>query len=141
MKTSGVSKRRVAGFTLIELMIAVVVVGILAAVAMPTYQDYVRRGYRTSAEAFLMDVAQREQQYFMDSRSYASSVTGSTGLGMTIPADVQGRYTIAVTVVAGPPPTFSVAATPTGNQTNDSCGTLTLTSAGAKTSSSGSNCW
>lgn len=130
--------RRAKGFTLIELMMAVVVIGILVAVAMPSYQDYVRRGHRTAAQAFLMDVAQRQQQYFMDNRGFTDA---TATLGMTTPTDVASRYTIAIVLDAGPPASFSVSAAPVGAQTQDTCGTLTLTSAGAKTSSSGSNCW
>lgn len=130
--------RRAKGFTLIELMMAVVVIGILVAVAMPSYQDYVRRGHRTAAQAFLMDVAQRQQQYFMDNRGFTDA---TATLGMTTPTDVASRYTITIALDAGPPASFSASAAPVGAQTQDTCGTLTLTSAGAKTSSSGSNCW
>lgn len=127
------------GFTLIELMIAVVVAGILAAVAIPSYQNHVRKGRRAAAQAYLMDLAQKQQQYFVDSRAYAS---GAAALGYaSTPSDVAPHYTVTITVDGGPPPGFSLQAAPIGSQTSDSCGTLTLTSTGAKVSSSGSNCW
>ena len=120
-------------------MIVVVVIGILAAVAMPSYRDYVRRGNRSEAQATLMDLAQKEQQYFLDARSYAGTVAA---LSTTIPASVSNHYGApAITVSAGTPPTFSISMVPSGDQANDACGTLTIDSVGNKTSSSGSNCW
>ncbi len=128
-----------AGFTLVELLIAVVVVGILAAVAWPSYQDSLRKSHRADAQAFLMDLAQQEQRYFLDARAYASFTT----LNPTVPAAVSGYYaTPVVTIPSGAtPPTFSISISPTGAQAADSCGTLTIDSSGNKTSSSGSNCW
>lgn len=131
--------RRAAGFSLIELMIAVVVVGILAAVAYPSYQEHVRKGRRAAAQGYLMDLAQRQQQYFLDNRGYASTAA-ALGYAST-PSEVSPYYSVAVTVVAGPPPSYSITASPTGSQTSDTCGSLTITGAGAKTSSAGSNCW
>jgi type IV pilus assembly protein PilE len=130
---------RCGGFTLIELMIAAAIVAILAGVAWPSYQEYVRRGNRTEAQSVLMDLAQKEQQYFLDARSYATTLTA---LNATVPASVSSNYAAPVfTVSAGTPPSFSISMTPSGNQANDSCGTLTIDSAGNKTSSSGSRCW
>lgn len=132
-------RARTAGFTLIELMIAVVVVGILGAIAVPAYRDHLRKAHRASAQAYLMDLAQRQQQYFIDSRSYATT-TAALGYA-TAPSDVAPYYTIAIAVDAGPPPTYSLTAAPTGTQVTDGCGSLTLNSAGTKSSSSGTNCW
>lgn len=130
---------RTAGFTLIELMIAVVIVSVLAAVAIPSYRDHMRKAHRASAQAYLMDLAQRQQQYFIDTRAYA---TTTTALGYaTAPSDVSPYYTVTITVDGGPPPTYSLTAAPTGTQVTDGCGSLTLNSAGTKSSMSGTNCW
>jgi type IV pilus assembly protein PilE len=119
------------GFTLIELMIVVAVVGILSMVALPQYQQYVIRGNRAAAEAFMMDVANRQKQYLLDARSYAPDLATLT---MTPPTNVSNNYTVTVSapVVAGAPPTFTVTAAvvPGSKQAND--GGLTLNDLGTK---------
>jgi type IV pilus assembly protein PilE len=77
-----------------------------------------------------MDVSARQQQYLFDSRAYAPDIAT---LNMTTPADVAANYTIAVAMSAGPPPSFTVTATPTGAQVKDLAGAaLTITNTGAK---------
>jgi len=115
------------GFTLVELMIVVAIVGILASIAIPSYVEYVKKGRRAAAQSHLMEIAQREQQYLLDARTYAASLTT---LGITTPTDVANYYTIQVNV-ADAPPSFTITATAQGTQTSD--GNLTLDSTGAKT--------
>jgi type IV pilus assembly protein PilE len=91
------------------LLITVVVVAVLMAVALPSYQEHLRKGRRAAAEAHLMDISQREQQYFHDVRGYAANVAT---LNMSTPLDVSKFYTIAIATTAGPPPTFTATATP-----------------------------
>lgn len=128
---------RNGGFSLIELMIAVAVVGILAAVAYPSYQQYLLRGARAEAQAHMMDIAARQGQFLIDNRAYADSVAT---LGVPTPPSVASKYTIAIASVDAPP-AFTVTATPTGAQASDSCGTLTLTQAGVKSASGTGTCW
>lgn len=79
--------RRNKGFTLIEVMIVVVIVGILAAVAIPNYSDYVTRSKTTEAVSALSDAKVRMEQYFQDNRYYSSDgAAGSTDCGVTMPA-------------------------------------------------------
>ena len=119
----------VRGFTLIELMIVVAVVSILAAVAYPSYTDYVRRGHRASAQAFMMDVAQRQQQHFAQRRQFAASLAD---LGLSAPADVAKHYDVTVDAADGPPPTFTLTATPRAGTIQAADPTLSLASSGAK---------
>lgn len=102
------------GFTLVELMITVAVVAILAAIAYPSYRDYLKRAHRSSAQSLMLDLANREQQYLLDRRAFlgggASAVT--TLLPAGIPVEVSNFYDMTITATAGPPPTFEVKATP-----------------------------
>jgi type IV pilus assembly protein PilE len=115
------------GFTLIELMIVLVVVAILAAVAYPSYRESVKKGNRRAAQAEMMEIVNREHQFFIANRTYADTVA----LGYTLPPDVSGNYDHAVTLDAGPPPGFTVTFTAKNAQLSD--GPLTVNSLGIKT--------
>lgn len=129
MKTQQATRQHL-GFSLIDVLITVAIVGILAAVAYPSYQSVMRKNNRAAAESYLADVAQRQQQYLLDQRSYASDVST---LGVPTPATVTPYYTIAIALAAGPPPSFSASAAPIGSQASDLSGqSLTITNTGAK---------
>jgi type IV pilus assembly protein PilE len=120
----GVEQR---GITLLELMIAIVIVSLLVTVALPAYQDQLMRGNRTAAQAVMLDIANRQQQFFLSDRTYFDT-TQLEGSGFSLDQDVARHYTYAVVPVAGPPPTFTITFTPIGSQTKD--GALTLNSQG-----------
>lgn len=133
MQFSSGHKARIGGFTLIELMVVVAVIGILASLAVPSYHDYVRRAARRAAQGFMLDVANREQQFFLDNRAFTDKFD-STGLKVSAPVETSGRYTFVIdlTTPAGPPPCFTITATAQNEQVKD--GTpITLDCRGAKT--------
>lgn len=133
MKKFNAAPYRVRGFTLMELMIAVAIVGILAAIAYPSYTKQIIKGNRASAQSYLMDVAQREQAYLLDNRSYAAT---EAALGTSAPADVSKYYTISITAPAGAvPPTFTATATPIAGSAQASDVTLSITEANVKSPS------
>lgn len=118
------------GFTLIELMITVAVVAILAAVAYPSYTQYVVRGHRAAAQAQMMDIANRQQQFLLANRAYASKTTLEDS-GYALPSEIVGKYTYDITLGTGTVPSFTIIFTATGSQTSD--GKLSLNSEGVKT--------
>jgi len=131
----GSGPNRATGFTLIELMVAVVVVAILAIVSLPSYAEFVRRGARADAQAFLMEVALRQQQRLVERRAYAGSLAD---LGLAAPAALASKYDVTMSVPAAVPPTFTLSAVPQGAQAAEGCGTLSLTSSGER---SPAHCW
>lgn len=141
------------GVTLIELMVVVAIVAILAAVAYPSYESYIVRANRSAAQQLMIKVASREEQYRLDARSYTATI-GAGGLNVSEDGWAcagtctknDGRYVVSVALVAGPPPGFTVTATPQGNQAakDTQCGTMTLDANGTKTVTGGggnAQCW
>lgn len=110
-------------------MITVAVVGILAAIAYPAYESAMVKNRRAAAKAYLADVAQRQQQYLMDARSFAGDATTLKALP---PADVGRYYDIAFTVSASLPPAFTATATPKPGGVQARDGVLGITQNGAK---------
>ena len=145
------------GFTLIELIVAMVIAAILASIAIPAYSSYVLKGHRTDAKSALLDLASLEERYFSTQNIYTGN---ATQLGYSVanpPFPVgSGYYNItAITLVAAVPPTattsgtpatYSITATAIGNQLKDTCTTFTITSGGVQSAtgsdpSANTDCW
>ena len=127
-KSVAVSARRVRGFTLIEVMIVVAVIAILSAVAWPSYTQYVQRANRAAAQTFMMTIAQRQEQYILTNRSYASTVAA---LNLTQPPETVGRYSFDFESTTAA--TYVVRATPQGTQSvPGKFDVLTLSNTGTK---------
>jgi type IV pilus assembly protein PilE len=118
--------KKQGGFTLIELMITVAIVAILARIAYPSYTAYIKKGVRRAAQAQMLDLANREQQYLLANRSFAAYST-LTGAGYALPAELGGKYTPSIAVGTT---TYTITFTATGGQADD--GSLTFTSEGVK---------
>jgi len=116
--------RRMSGFTLIELMITVAIIAILTAIAYPSYVDHVRRATRSQGQQYLMDLAQRQEQVFLDQRAYAAT---PAALNLPLPADLAGKYQAAtVTLLAGPPAGYRIVLAPAAGGSMATDGTLLI---------------
>lgn len=121
------------GFTLIELMIAVVIVAILASIAYPSYQEQVAKAKRADAASALMTGAQALERYYTSNGSYLN--TGGN-LAAVFPTQSPESGTANYTIAATGTPTansFTLRATRTGSMTGDRCGNLEISSTGART--------
>jgi type IV pilus assembly protein PilE len=146
------SRTKPKGFTLIELMIVVAIIGILAAIAYPSYQDSVRKSRRADAKAALLGFSNAMERHFTVSNTYEGAAAGGTDTGTpaaTIypaeaPIDGGTKY-YDLTINAAGGSSFTLWAAPKGAQASDPCGTLTLTHTGAKNVSGASytkdQCW
>ena len=128
--------KRNRGFTLMEMLIVVAIIGILSSIAYPSYTEYVRKGHRAKAMAGLLQAAQWMER--------AATATGTYPVTANFPANlktVEGdRYDIAAVSDGA---TFTLTATPKGAQSGDKCGNFTLTNTGAKgvSKSTVADCW
>ena len=136
------------GFTLLELMISVAILGVIAAVAVPAYTDHIKKAKRTPAKVELLRIAQMQESYFVQNLSYARDLTdtaGGLGLGANVHTD-QNEYGITMTaldsgggnctgVAADSCASFTITATPFTNSSqsgDNDCPRFTISNTGQK---------
>jgi type IV pilus assembly protein PilE len=137
--------KQLKGFTLIELMIVVAVVGVLAAIAIPSYQEYIRRSQRAEARAEVLRAEGWLERFYTENNRYSNNAANNanttfSGIFTSVPAGGPARYDIGLTVSAT---TYTITATPTttGSMNGDACGSYTKTNTGALSySGTGSRC-
>lgn len=136
---AGRVNRAVRGFSILELMIVVAVAAVIAAIAIPSYQEQARKSRRAAATAALIDASSRQEQFFLDNKTYTTTIIAG-GLNMAAVIE-SGTYALSVDAPTGAclvDRCYRVRATPQGVQAGDKCGALSIDSDRVKTPN---NCW
>ena len=141
---------KLSGFSLIELMIAVAILAIIAAIAIPSYTSYVDRGKRAEARAALLDIAARQERFYSNNRQYTAKLGGGAdslnipGCTATNCSSENGYYALSVALPTGQNnQDFDATATPSG-WTDDQCRNLGIDETGVKTKTGNRDlafCW
>ncbi len=144
-RLSGPGVSRSSGFTLIEMMIVVAVIGILAAIAYPSYQEHVRKARRADAQTALLELAQFMERHYTANGKYLTDANAAPTLPFSeAPKDGTGKYYDLSFASAPTASSYTLRAVPKGAMASDSCGTLTLSNTGAKGQATGASlatCW
>ena len=138
---SSIKPSAIRGFTLIEVMVVVAIIGILASIALPSYREYVLRGNRAEGQAFLTAAAARQERYRAQNNGYANTLTKL--YGETTKTSETGKYSLGVSV-AGDNSDGGFALTATQSFGDTDCGNLTLNGLGEKDASGSKgaeDCW
>ncbi len=140
-------RTKLAGFTLIELMVTVGIVAILGTIAMSTYTKQVQKSRRTDARSAVLDLAGREEKLFSTTNAYSATPSdlGYAAVGVNFPVTVGSGYYQVTVAVPNPPVSYLITATPLGTQLNDTaCASLSVDQLGSQASTgtdTASNCW
>ena len=132
---------REAGFTLIEVMIVVAVIALLAGVALPAYQESLRKARRSDARIALTTASQMLERYNTEKNTYATATFGAVAdaaSGVVFQNKSENKYyNLSLPLANLGVNTFLIKAEPTGSQATDACGTFTLNQAGVRTVTGG----
>jgi type IV pilus assembly protein PilE len=142
--------KKQSGFTLIELMIGLVIIGILAGVAVPNYLENVKQTKRTDAQAALVQFSQGMERFYSANYTYLAAAVDGDDAGAPAaatfgytksPFNGDASYNLSISAVTAT--SYTLSATPTGSMTSDACGILTLTNTNVKGDGSGGTktCW
>ena len=144
-------RRREQGFTLMELIIAMVVMGILTAIAIPNYTAYIQRSNRAEARNALLEAATWMERWRTQTGVYGNTLAAPTVAPAAfpftqVPQIGTAKYTIAAPTIAALGIGYSITATAVGVMAGDVCSTLTITETGARTFTTGGGgtqqiCW
>ncbi|WP_028866560.1 type IV pilin protein [Psychromonas hadalis] len=132
------------GFTLIELLITIVIIGILSAVAYPSYLGHVQKTRRAEAQTMLIELANRQEMYYLDHHVYATNLNSDLGMGADPFITENGYYWIETSSAVSTAVGFKLTATAKSPQDADTdCATLSITQDHEKiaTNANGTNCW
>ena len=137
------------GFTLIELMIVVAIIGIIAALGYPSYTESVAKSRRSNAQAEMMALSSALERYYTQNNHYSDAAAAGADTGApdatlyTINAETTPFYTITISAVgdADTAQTYTISAAPAGAMVGDRCGTMTINSAGVKAPANPTDCW
>ncbi|WP_028864177.1 type IV pilin protein [Psychromonas aquimarina] len=131
------------GFTLIELLVTIAILGILVGVAYPSYVSYVQDSRRSEAQAKLIDLANRQEMYYLDHHKYASGLNALLGDGPD-KLLTENKYYEIETSSSKATVDFTLTATPKNQQAGDTdCAFLAINHELTKTATNanGTNCW
>ncbi len=131
---------RTKGFTLIELMVVVAIIGIISAIAFPSYESYMKKSRRADAKVALTTIADRQERSYLQNNTYSTTLAA---INMNATSD-EGYYKLAI--VSATATAFQATATAQGAQLSDTkCKSFSIDSIGAKISNGGpgdaNNCW
>lgn len=152
-----VNLKNTNGFSLVELLVVIAIVALIAGIAVPSYREQAMRGKRVDGKAFIMDIVARQERYYVQNATYATSITNANGLNMSDESE-KGYYSANANMNLTPagcgidtdpfvPCTgFNITAAP--NYTDSDCGSLSLNNKGEKAALNGAatdeqieQCW